>query len=504
MPRAPAGPPSLGALDAQSVTRLVGAASDLALVLDQQGLILDVMTGSSELPLRELKQWRGRPWSHTVTSDSRQKVDLLLSDAKAAAAAAEGAAARWRQVNHTIAGQDDLPILYATLRLPVRGAADAGEAGGGRVVAIGRDLRSMVALQHRLVEAQQAMEREYWRFREAETRYRHLFETSSEAVLIVDGSSQRLLEANPAARALCGTGSGSGRSRLVGAPLASLFEPAHATRVQDLLAAARSIGRQAPVAARLASSGEVQVSASMFRQDEASFVLLRLLPAAAAESASIRRHATAGANGALEGPASLLQGFIENSPDGLVFCDLNGVVLSANPAFLTLAQLGSEAQVRGQPLDRWIGRTGVEIGVLIGNLRQRGTVGLFRTSMRGEYGALTEVELTGAVVPAGETNTLAFAVRDIDRRLKPDASSGAPTLQRSAAELAELVGRTPLKEIVAETTDLIEQLCIQTALQMTGDNRASAAQLLGLSRQSLYVKLRRYGLTDAQDVLDER
>ncbi len=31
---------------------------------------------------------------------------------------------------------------------------------------------------------------------------------------------------------------------------------------------------------------------------------------------------------------------------------------------------------------------------------------------------------------------------------------------------------------------------------MTGDNRASAAEMLGLSRQSLYVKLRRYGLGD--------
>ncbi len=32
---------------------------------------------------------------------------------------------------------------------------------------------------------------------------------------------------------------------------------------------------------------------------------------------------------------------------------------------------------------------------------------------------------------------------------------------------------------------------------MTSDNRASAAEMLGLSRQSLYVKLRRYGLGDA-------
>jgi DNA-binding protein Fis len=53
-----------------------------------------------------------------------------------------------------------------------------------------------------------------------------------------------------------------------------------------------------------------------------------------------------------------------------------------------------------------------------------------------------------------------------------------------------------MKDIVSETTDLIEHLCIETALQMTQDNRALAAQLLGLSRQSLYVKLRRYGLGD--------
>jgi DNA-binding NtrC family response regulator len=73
----------------------------------------------------------------------------------------------------------------------------------------------------------------------------------------------------------------------------------------------------------------------------------------------------------------------------------------------------------------------------------------------------------------------------------------APTkLARSAGELTELVGRVPMKDIVSETTDLIEQLCIETALQMTQDNRALAAQLLGLSRQSLYVKLRRFGIGD--------
>ncbi|MEM0944510.1 MAG: helix-turn-helix domain-containing protein, partial [Pseudomonadota bacterium] len=41
-----------------------------------------------------------------------------------------------------------------------------------------------------------------------------------------------------------------------------------------------------------------------------------------------------------------------------------------------------------------------------------------------------------------------------------------------------------------------EKMCIETALRMTGNNRASAAEMLGLSRQSLYVKLRRFGLID--------
>jgi DNA-binding NtrC family response regulator len=69
-------------------------------------------------------------------------------------------------------------------------------------------------------------------------------------------------------------------------------------------------------------------------------------------------------------------------------------------------------------------------------------------------------------------------------------------LPRSTDQMTELVGRVPLKDIVRETTDLIEQLCIEAALELTGDNRASAAEMLGLSRQSLYVKLRRFNIGD--------
>jgi hypothetical protein len=87
---------TLGELDAKAVTRLVGAASDIALVLDDEGTILEVMTQRDELGARGAREWLGRPWVQTVTIESRQKVEALLREAQAAA----DAAGRWRQVNH--------------------------------------------------------------------------------------------------------------------------------------------------------------------------------------------------------------------------------------------------------------------------------------------------------------------------------------------------------------------------------------------------------------------
>jgi transcriptional regulator PpsR len=171
-------------------------------------------------------------------------------------------------------------------------------------------------------------------------------------------------------------------------------------------------------------------------------------------------------------------------------------VLTANRAFLQLAQVSNEALVRGESLERWLGRAGVDLSVLISNLRQRDVVRLFATRMRGDYGSTTDVEISAVAVTTGEQRCLGFTIRDVGLRLNSETKPSRE-LPRSTGQMTELVGRVPLKDIVRETTDLIEQLCIEAALELTGDNRASAAEMLGLSRQSLYVKLRRFGMGDA-------
>jgi transcriptional regulator PpsR len=110
-------------------------------------------------------------------------------------------------------------------------------------------------------------------------------------------------------------------------------------------------------------------------------------------------------------------------------------------------------------------------------------------------GARVEVEISAVTVTHGGQEVFGFSIRDIGARVAEPRQTGAHAT-RSVEQLTELIGRVPLKDLVRDATDAIERLCIEAALQLSGDNRASAAEMLGLSRQSLYVKLHRYGLGD--------
>jgi transcriptional regulator PpsR len=459
---------SLGPLDADAVAGLIAAAADIALVLDEAGIIRDLAFSHAELS-REFEgpeAWLGRPWIETVAKDSRPKVEALL------AADPPPDQARWRHVNQLSARGTSIPLLCSS--------APLGSAG--RRVVFGRDLRPLSQLQQRLVEVQQSMERDYSRLRQAETRYRLLFQMSVDPVLILDAEQQRILEANPAAQRLFGRGA----KRIPGRMLNELFDPAGRAAVQALLTTVRSAGRADDVTAHLADGGEaVLVSASTFRQESGLLYLLRLTaPSAAAPS--------------LPDAQGKQLKVMEAAPDGFVVTDSGAQILTANAAFLDMAQLTGEEQARGASLDRWIGHQGVELEVLLSNLRNRGAVRLYATTLQGEMGGQVEVEISAVSVMNGGQPCFGFQIRDIGPRSRP-AARAAEGATRSVEQLTELIGRVPLKDLVREATDAIERLCIEAALELTGDNRASAAEMLGLSRQSLYVKLRRYGLGDLDE-----
>lgn len=458
---------SLGDLAAPLVANLIAAATDVALVVDGQGIIRDVAFNKEELSLELDAQgrWMGSQLAETVTSETRAKAEGLLQDAQVKKLSS------WRQVNHPSVGGEDIPVLYSAINI---GRDD-------RFVMVGRDLRPLAAMQQRLINAQQSMERDYARLRHAETRYRLLFQVSSEAVMIVDAANNLILDANPAALALFDESA----PQLLKSPFIGRFDPDSAQAIQTLLADVRATGRDGGIRGHLANGRrECSLAVSLFRQENASLFLVRLASQASLSESS-----------ALKATSALLA-YFETAADGLVITQFDGRVVRANPAFLEMAQLTSVEQARGELLDRWLGRAGVDFNVALANLRQNGSIKLFATSMRGEYGAIADVEVSAVAMTADDNKPgFGFAIRNVEKRLSATPSS-ARELPRSMAQLTEMIGRVPLRDLVRETTDVIEKLSIEAALELTGDNRASAAEMLGLSRQSLYVKLRRFGLAE--------
>jgi transcriptional regulator PpsR len=455
---------TLGDIDANVAASIISATADIALVIDRKGVIRDLACDSEDLARRWCHDWIGKHWIDTVTVESRRKVEEVLREA------AEQMKPRWRQVNHPALDGADLPVQYVAV----------GLGAEGRVVAVGRELTTVASLQQRLVQAQQSLEQEYQKLRNVETRYRALFHLSSEAIVIVDGANLKVVEANPAAVRMLANGA----RRVVGRSLLELIGRQSLAAVQSLLQSVLTSVREETATVVAAVTGRSHtLSASLFRQEGNAYYLVRLLPAAAEQ---------AGANG-WRSKANVLE-VVERLPEAFVVTDLAGHILTANSAFIDLVQLASEAQAKGQSIDRWLGRVEVDVAVLIANLREHGSVKRYRTVSRGAFGTNADIEVSAVHVPQSQPPCLGFSIRVVETAARQDEDEDGLGLPQSADQLSGLVGRKPLKEIVRQTSDIIEKLCIEAALELTGDNRASAAEMLGLSRQSLYVKMRHLDL----------
>ncbi len=443
-------------LDADAAMKLAMVAGDITLVLDDTGTILDAAYDPEHYP--GLENLTGSNWIDTVTVESRPKIMEML------AAARRGEVQHWRQVNHTVR-DGDVPIRYVVVSVN----------GGEHRIAFGRDLREAAKLQQRLLQVQQSLERDYLRMRQVETRYRMLFDISGEPVVIVDVSSQRVREANPAAHDLLGARAGS----LVGKKLLSLFDRNSRDDVLALTGSALASDSVSPVEVALSKGSTPAIlAASGFTQDRVQYLLLRLNPVARDEVAA---------------EATPVQNIVDQMPDAFVVADRDMHLVSANLAFVELVQAASVDQLRGRHLSEWIGRPGIDLELITGQIDQHGSARNVSTVLRASSEDAGEPVELSAVVSGDDEAHFGFVIRPIGRRLR-DLPPGSEDLPRSVDQLTDLVGRMPLKDIVRESTDLIERLCIEAALSYTSDNRASAAEILGLSRQSLYSKLHRHGL----------
>lgn len=459
---------SVGQLpDLSDVGHLVEHASDIAIALDPSGVVAAISVNAANPALVALDHWVGRPVDTFLTGESREKLSLRRAEMEAN----PDKIPRPIELNHVDKASWEFPVRYSLHRVN----------GDGALLMLGRDMQPIAEVQQRLVKEQLARERDKQKARSEHTFFRVVLQASETPIVLVEVQRGRIRDLNAPAATLLG----SSIDILSGGSFAQAFEGRRQNELMDALQAAAT-GDGAPGEVELVARRNGQVIKAvpdMFRAAGDLYLMCRLVAyddtlSAVAESAH-----------------SLAALFAATS-DAIVIADAKGVIREANEAFLVLADAAQMRDVRGRSFADFLVRGTVDLKLILDTATGKSRLRTYSAQFKSAVGTLANVEISAARLQQ-KANDLGYGliVRDVSAKEVPGADGGGIVVGEEAMRnVMELVGSASLKDLVSATSDVVEKMCIETAVQLTGNNRVAAAEMLGLSRQSLYVKLRKYGL----------
>jgi transcriptional regulator PpsR len=445
------------------LAEIISTAADLALLVSPDDRILSVLVNHHHRSFGQVRNWEGRPIRDVLTPESSHKLDDRLT----AVRNGEGLRSVAVELTHLEGSAWEFPVRYTLHRL----------GPDGSVLMLGRDLRPIAEMQQRLVAAQIALERDYETQREMETRYRVVLEATRDALMLISMANGRIVDLNNSAALKLG----AGRSDLVGAAVAQEFEGTRRGEFLERLTTLAAADAATPVdlVARR-SKRRVVLVPTVFRAAGEKLMLCRIDDPAEAEVVP-------------DELASNLGRLFHGGVDAIVFADEDGLIRHANEAFLNLVDAAGIASVRGRSLADFLARGVVDLKVLMENARRVGQMRLYATKLVTDFDGQVSVEISVSLLNERVPPGIALLIRDVSRA-DTVRRAGVANGEEGMRNIMELVGSSPLRDIVAQTADVVEKMCIETAVELTRNNRVAAAEMLGLSRQSLYVKLRKYGL----------
>ena len=457
-----------GFLEDPCMTSVLLSVADICLVTTFDGEVLAASAKDGTALERDTADWAGKALADGLDSASVQKLERRLSEISADGA---GGAVRWAELTHVVADDGAIPVRYAMH--PMRSQS--------HILMLGQDQRPTIEMQQLLLNAQIALERDHEAQREIDTRYRLLMDFSNDAIALLSIGSGLIVDINHNAASIMGRA----RADLIERPFAEFFKDQTREGLIAALEAPQPAGSDVLMDVEVKASGRVvQLVGKLFRASGEQLAIVRLTDP---ERGSVGDERLVG---------NLRQLFNHGS-DAIVFADRDGNILAASETFLNLTDTPSAASVRGRSLSEFLARGVVDLRVLLDNARRAGQLRMYATKLNTDFGAQVGVEVSATWLDDKFDPVLALVIRNASSASNIRADSGGQ--DNNMQGVVELVGSSTLKDIVSETTDVIEKICIETALELTRNNRVAAAEMLGLSRQSLYVKLRKFDLLSKEE-----
>ena len=457
-------------LDEPCMPSVLLSAADVCIILDDTGAILSAASRHGLDMEGEIATWVGRKLADLLDEASKPKLQARLEQL----AGQSTDKPKWAELFHRRQNGQSVPIRYALHRM----------RKPGHVLMLGHDQRPTIEMQQMLLNAQIALEHDHEAQREIDTRYRLLMDFTQDAIALISLSSGRVVDINHGAAAMLG----QARADCIDRPLAEHFTNLTAEGLTAAFEAPLTPGSEVVIDVEITETQrKAQIAGKRFRASGEQLAILRLTDPDRGSVGDSRL-------------VSNLRQLFNRGSDAIVFTDRDGNILAASETFLNLTDAPEASSVKGRSLSDFLARGVADLRLLLDNARRAGQLRMYATKLNTDFGAQVGVEVSATWLDDDFDPVLALVIRNTATAASLRSETGGGGAQEGNMQgVIELVGSSTLKDIVAETTDVIEKICIETALELSRNNRVATAEMLGLSRQSLYVKLRKYGLLSKED-----
>lgn len=452
-------------IDPTYLARIFASTSDVAFLVRSDGTIMSALVDEYVPHHKRFAEWGGRAMQDLLTSESIPKFESALKSIEE-----DGELRRRIELNHSDGKDWEFPVRYSFHAV----------GPGKSVLMLGHDLRIDAEMQEQLIQAQVAIEKGFEQRRAVEAHYHVLLSGTAKPFVFISVADGRLRDLNVAAAAFFG----KAREDLIGVAASDLLRQPSDLPLMPVLSSAAS-GDATAIAAKVVKNGrEVLLSPTVYRANGERIMFCRISEPTETRPVS-------------DGLSEAVRALYLEGPEAIAFCSSDGTIREANDAFLELLDLPSRSDAIGRSLGDFLFRGQIDLGVILKQVRKSGRLGLYSTRLINSLGERSMVQLSATVLGGDEHGMVGFVFRDAEKGELVGGGVGHGSDEGGTAQnVVDLVGSATLKEIVADANEVIEKICIETALNLTQNNRAAAAEMLGMSRQSLYVKLRRYGLID--------
>ena len=318
--------------------------------------------------------------------------------------------------------------------------------GDEGLLAIGRSLEAVAEVRSRLLAARLSMERDSWKMRGVETRYRQLFEASEQPVVLLDASELKIVEANPAATRALGVESGS--------ELLSAIRESERAGFETMLTRVRAEGKAPAVVIHVrADRTPWLVRASLVTTDSGAVFVLQLSPSGSAPYL-VSPNATTKAP-PVKAADVRLDDLIARLPEPFVVVDAEGIIVRANHAFLDLVEVITETRVVGRALDAWVvlpaavpaPSSSASIGAVLRQLHRVTSVREHPATIRGELGKVSHVAIAAAGNVDAEPSFVGLLLRRLDKASqKAVIRAAVSSIERQCVEAVERLTKRPQRD----------------------------------------------------------